>query len=67
MRTVQTFVLRLIVNADDPLTLRGVVRSVATGEEHRFSSHQELLQLLREITLAAEEPPEVVPDGAEAH
>ncbi len=49
MRTVQTFVLRLIVNASEPGALRGVIRYVAIGEEWLFASRQELLRLLGEI------------------
>ncbi len=60
MRTVQTFVLRLIVDADEPGVLRGVIRYVATGQERQFANRQELLRLLGEIS-----HPAVEPDGIE--
>ncbi len=55
MRTIQTFVLRLLVDEDEPNTLRGSLRSVATDEENVFSDAQVLLRLLRQaIALPAE-------------
>ena len=55
MRTIQTFVLRLLVDEDEPNTLRGSLRSVATDEENAFADAQVLLRLLRQaIALPAE-------------
>jgi hypothetical protein len=49
MRTMQTFVLRLLVDSNEPQTLRGVIRSVASGEEHAFTAEQDLLAYLRDL------------------
>ncbi len=58
MRKVQTFVLRLIVNTDEPGTLCGVIRCVASGEERPFANRQELLRLLGEIAHPPDAPEE---------
>ena len=49
MRTIQTFVLRLLVDADEPHQLRGALRSVATDEENAFADAQDLVNLLRRL------------------
>ncbi|MEW5988069.1 MAG: hypothetical protein AB1791_15660 [Chloroflexota bacterium] len=46
MRTTQTYVLRLLVDRDEPAALRGVIRCVATGEELSFTDEQSLLTTL---------------------
>lgn len=46
MREIHTFVLRLLVDTDEPQTLRGVLRAVADDEEHPFTDEQALLALL---------------------
>lgn len=54
MRTIQTFVLRLLTNSDDPQGLRGVLQAVASGEEQPFKDGSALLALLKRM--AAETP-----------
>ncbi|MDE3088634.1 MAG: hypothetical protein KGJ80_04530 [Chloroflexota bacterium] len=49
MRTIQTFVLRLLMDSDAPETLRGALRSVADGTEMHFGDSQALLALLRRL------------------
>jgi len=51
MRTIQTFVLRLLVDGDEPHQLRGSLRSVATDEEDAFADAQDLVNLLRELVM----------------
>jgi hypothetical protein len=46
MRATETFVLRLLVDNGEPGRLCGVLRSVASGEEHAFTDGQALLALL---------------------
>lgn len=47
MRTIQTLILRLLVDTDAPPTLRGAVQGVADSETHPFADEQALLGLLR--------------------
>jgi len=51
VRAIQTFVLRLLVDADEPETLRGSLRSVATNEENTFVDAQDLVSLLRRLVI----------------
>lgn len=51
MREIQTFVLRLIVDIEEPGTLRGSLSSVAQGDEYTFSDGAALLRLLEQLTL----------------
>lgn len=44
---MRTFVLRILVDETDPEALRGVLRSIADGEERPFESQQNFLELLR--------------------
>jgi hypothetical protein len=48
MRTTLTFVLRLLVDTDDPQALRGMIRTVGSAE-HTFADEQTLLALLRQM------------------
>jgi len=52
MRTVQTFILRLLVDPDEPEALRGDLRAIPEGEAQPFPDEQALLALLRQIGLA---------------
>jgi len=52
MRTVQTFILRLLVNSAEPEALRGDLRAIPEGEAQPFPDEQALLALLRQIGLA---------------
>ena len=55
MRTTLTFVVRLLVDTDDPHALRGMIRAVGSAEEHMFADGQTLLALLHQITGRAAE------------
>jgi hypothetical protein len=53
MRTSRTFVLRVLADPDEPAELRGLIHSVASGEEQRFADGPALLALLRNMVKAA--------------
>jgi len=59
MRTIQTFVLRLLADTEEPQMLRGAVRCVSANEEQTFADAQSLLALLHGMCQAAD------PDDAE--
>lgn len=50
MRTIHTFVLRLLTDSADPQTLRGTIHAVASGEEQTFANGPALLALLAQLT-----------------
>lgn len=50
MRAIRTFVLRLLIDSDDPQTLRGVIHAVASGEQQPFADGPALLALLAHLT-----------------
>ena len=50
MRKIQTFVLRLLKNTDEPHKLRGVIQPIDDDEEYPFSDEQSLLTLLRQMS-----------------
>ena len=52
MRKVQTLILRLLLNPDEPQALRGAIRAVADDEEHTFADGQSLLDLLHQMNRA---------------
>jgi hypothetical protein len=60
MRTVQTFILRLLVDPAEPDALRGAVEPVPEGESRPFASDQALLALLRQMAL-----PRAIAPGSE--
>jgi hypothetical protein len=49
VRTVETFVMRLLVDSDDPHTLRGSLYSVMHGDEYIFPDQVSLISLLDKI------------------
>ena len=49
MRTTLTFVLRLLVDTNEPQQLRGTLHSIADNADHSFANAQVLLDLLRQI------------------
>jgi hypothetical protein len=57
VRTVRTFILRLLVDPDEPEALRGALQPVPEGETQPFVGEQALLVLLRRMVLSAEETP----------
>lgn len=63
MRTVRTFILRLLLDSDDPTALRGALRAVDAAEEHTFADAERLLALLtaEAASAASEAGPEAQP------
>jgi hypothetical protein len=57
VRTIQTFILRLLVDPAEPDTLRGALQPVPEGKPQPFVGEQELLALLRRMALPAKETP----------
>jgi hypothetical protein len=53
MRSTVTYILRLLVDTDDPQTLRGSIVSVLEGKPRSFSDRQSLLDLLSAIARSA--------------
>ncbi len=48
MRIIRTFVLRLLIDTDEPERLRGSLRSILNDSEYPFADEQALLGLLSE-------------------
>ena len=53
MRTIHTFILRLMVDTDDPRTLRGSIQAIEEDTTHIFTNASSLLALLRKMLAAA--------------
>jgi hypothetical protein len=49
VRTIHTFVLRLLVDTNESDALRGSLHSVSTNKEEPFADAQALLDLLRQM------------------
>ncbi len=49
MRTIQTLVLRLLVDTEEPNTLRGSLSPISNEAEYSFASARELLDLLQQL------------------
>jgi hypothetical protein len=47
MRTIQSFILRLLVDTDQPEALHGVLRCVSDDTEQAFADETALVDLLR--------------------
>jgi hypothetical protein len=58
VRTIQTFILRLLVDSAKPEVLRGTLQPLPEGESRPFVSDQALLALLRQMALTAREAPD---------
>lgn len=50
MRTVKTFILRLLVDTDQPQALRGMLNAVADGNLYSFTDEQSLLRCLHHLS-----------------
>lgn len=50
MRTIQIFILRLLVDPDTPRALRGSLEPVPEGEPRTFTNRRRLLALLDELS-----------------
>jgi len=57
VRTVRTFILRLLVDPAEPDALRGALQPVPEGEAQPFADEQALLALLRRLTGRRQSPP----------
>lgn len=53
MRTVQTFILRLLVDPAEPEGLRGALQLIPEGEVQPFADEAALLAILRQHIAAA--------------
>lgn len=51
MHTVQTFILRLLIDPAEPGALRGALRPMPDGDPHPFADEQALLACLHRIAL----------------
>lgn len=56
MRTIQTFILRLFSDSDEPETLRGALQAIAGSESYPFNDEQSLCSLLLRLANSAEIP-----------
>jgi hypothetical protein len=63
MRTVQTFILRLLVDEDDPHALRGALRAISQAQEYPFADEQSFLNLLHHMI----QPPNAIPVNEKGH
>jgi hypothetical protein len=55
VRTIHTYILRLLVDAAEPDALRGALQPVPEGQPQPFVGEQELLALLRGVSLPTDE------------
>ncbi len=56
MRTTRTFILRLLVDSEDPTALRGALHAVGELHERAFASPARLLELLQQMAAAEASP-----------
>lgn len=56
MRTIQTFVLTLLVDSEETGVLRGSLHSIANEAEYPFVDAPSLLQVLEDLTVRPETP-----------
>jgi len=54
VRTVRTFILRLLVDPSEPAALRGVLQPIPEGAAQSFTDARELLATLRNAIAPAE-------------
>lgn len=47
MRSVKTYILKLLRDSRSPMELHGIVTSVSSGAEYPFADGESLLELLR--------------------
>jgi len=55
VRTTKTFILRLLINSDDPGTLRGAVQQMPEGQVRQFTDGQALLASLQQLARQQQE------------
>jgi hypothetical protein len=49
VHTVETFILRLLIDPDEPGVLRGALRPMPEGKPHPFADEQALLACLHRL------------------
>ena len=59
MRKIRVFILRLFIDSDSPLLLRGTVQPVPEGKPAAFQGEEALLAALREAEGEEEKEKEV--------
>jgi len=57
VRSIQTFILRLLADSDEPQALRGMIRSVTNDSELSFTDESSLLAVLRRLAETTIEGP----------
>jgi hypothetical protein len=67
MRTIQSFILRLLVDADQPEALHGVLRCVSDDTEQAFTDETTLVNLLRRWLNRSAPPPINATSTGESH
>ena len=50
MRIIETYILRLLMDTDEPTSLRGTLHPVGEDTTHTFTNGQELLAILMRRT-----------------
>jgi|GEM_PF-6823708 hypothetical protein len=50
MRIIKTCIVKLVVDSDDPKSLRGKLHLVESDDEFAFKDEQSLLKLLKQIS-----------------
>ncbi len=61
MRTIRTFVLRLLVDPAKPRTPRGSIQAISEPQSHPFADEPALLALLYQMISQTSEPGEERP------
>lgn len=56
MRTTRTFILRLLVDSEDPTARRGALHVVGEPQARAFASPARLLELLQQMAAAEASP-----------
>ena len=67
MRTIQSFILRLLVDADQPEALHGVLRCVNDDTEQAFADETALVDLLRQWVNRSASPSNTATSIGESH
>jgi len=55
VHTIETFILRLLIDPDEPDVLRGALRPMPEGELHPFTDEQALLACLHRLARPQQE------------
>ncbi len=55
VRTTVTLILRLLIDQNEPGTLRGILCDVSSGADHTFTGEYSLVALLRAIAHSTDE------------